>query len=316
MQFQRLSYGNLPPQPAWRSWIGTGERQASGTDGEAAGRRGYRDAVAGRTLAGPRFGDDDGSAGPQVTAALADYAAGRGSEHAVLAALDSARLIVPVVALPAPEHPAGDAAGDAAAPGAPRGAKSSEMALPTVIGDDGRAALPAFTGAATLARWRPEARPVPVPAARVWESGAKDASAVVIDIAGPVPFAVDGARLAALAHGRPVPLPHEDPDVLALAHEALTAEPAVAGYRLLPGADGTDLTLFLVPVPGCAEAALAGAAQRAAGRLLAGAGGRVRRGIAVAAGEVAAGPRPARPGGTGTGGAGETRGAGGAGGAV
>ena len=99
------------------------------------------------------------------------------------------------------------------------------MALPTVIGGDGRAALPAFTSAASLARWRPGARPVPVPAAQVWQSGASDASAVVIDIAGPVPFAVDGARLAALAQGRPAPLPHEDPDVTALAREALAAEP-------------------------------------------------------------------------------------------
>lgn len=230
--------------------------------------------MAGRTLAGPRFGDDDGSAAPQVTAALADYAAGRGSEHAVLAALDAARLIVPVLALLAGE--------ETPAPGGLRREKSSEMALPTVIGNDGRAALPAFTGAAALARWRPGARPVPVPAAEVWQSGARDASAVVIDIAGPVPFAVDGARLAALARGSPAPLPYQDPDVMALAQEALAAEPVIAGYRLLPGEDGTDLTLFLVPVPGCGEAELAGAARRAAGRLLAGAGGRVRRGIGVA----------------------------------
>jgi hypothetical protein len=232
--------------------------------------------VAGRTLAGPRFPGDDGSAGPEVTAALADYAAGRGSEHAVLAALGSARLMVPVVALLAEQ--------DTPGPGGLRREKSSEMALPTVIGGDGRAALPAFTSAAALARWRPGARPVPVLAAQVWQSGARDASAVVIDIAGPVPFAVDGARLAALAQGRPAPLPHEDPDVAALAHEALAAEPVIAGYRLLPGEDGTDLTLFLVPVPGCgpAEPALRDAAQRAAGRLLAGAGDRVRRGIQVA----------------------------------
>ena len=233
--------------------------------------------MAGRTLAGPRFGDDDGSAGPEVTAALAAYAAGRGSEHAVLAALDAARLIVPVVAVLTAE--------DAPGPGGLRREKSSEMALPTVIGNDGRAALPAFTGAAALARWRPGARPVPVPAARVWQSGARDASAVIIDIAGPVPFAVDGARLAALAQGRPAPLPHEDPEVRALAHQALAAEPVVAGYRLLPGEDGTDLTLYLVPVPDCAEAVLADAARRAAGRLVAGAAARLRRGIGVAVAE-------------------------------
>ena len=159
--------------------------------------------MAGRTLAGPRFPGDDGSAGPRVTAALTAYAAGRGSEHMVLAALDSARLIVPVVALATAE--------EVAAPGGPRREKSSEMAIPTVVGNDGRAALPAFTSAASLARWRPGARPVPVPAGEVWRSGAAEASAVVIDIAGPVPFAVDGARLAALAQGRPVRRPTRIP---------------------------------------------------------------------------------------------------------
>jgi hypothetical protein len=241
--------------------------------------------MAGRRLAGPRFPDDDGSAGPHVTAALAAYAAGRGSEHAVLAALDSARLMVPVVALLAAE--------DVPGPGGLRRDKSSEMALPTVIGSDGRAALPAFTSAASLARWRPEARPVPVPAAQVWQSGTTDASAVVIDIAGPVPFAVDGARLAALAQGRAAPLPHEDPDVMALAHEALAAEPsacmaalaaepAIGAYRLQPGTNETDLTLLLVPVPGHGAGEVRDAAQRAAQRLVGGAGDRVRRGIQVA----------------------------------
>ena len=190
-----------------------------------------------------------------MTAALDAYAAGRGGEHAVLVALDASRLLVPVVAVLAEE--------DTAAPGGPRRDKSSEMALPTVIGTDGRAAVPAFTSAATLARWRAEARPVPVPAARVWQSG---------------------ARLAALAQGGPPPRPHEDPDVAALVHAALAAEPAVAAYRLLPGEDGTDLTLCLVAVPDGdpADAAFTRAARRASERVLAGAGPRLRRGIQVA----------------------------------
>jgi hypothetical protein len=93
---------------------------------------------------------------------------------------------------------------------------------------------------------------------------------------------VDGARLAALAQGRPVPLPHEDPDVLALAHEALVAEPVIGGYQLRPGTDGTDLTLLLVPVPGHGAGEVRDAAQRAAQRLMGGAGDRLRRGIQVA----------------------------------
>jgi hypothetical protein len=66
-----------------------------------------------------------------------------------------------------------------------------------------------------------------VPAASAWLAGTQEADAVVIDVAGPVTFAVDGARLAALAAGRPVPLPHQDPDVLAALHLALEREPLI-----------------------------------------------------------------------------------------
>ena len=57
---------------------------------------------------------DRGDADPQVAAALGAFAAGHGSEHATLAALGRARLLVPVVALLAEAAP-GD--GTAAGPG-------------------------------------------------------------------------------------------------------------------------------------------------------------------------------------------------------
>jgi SseB protein N-terminal domain len=163
--------------------------------------------------------------------------------------------------------------------------KVSEMALPTLVGSDGRHALLAFTCLQSLARWRPDARPVPVPADRVWQAGLQEASAVVIDVAGPVPFAVDGARLAALAENRPPPLPHEDPDVRAAAGAALSAEAVIAGFALLPGEGDSDLTIQVTLVPGCGpgQARAQEAIQRSAERILAEVGGRVRRGIAVAA---------------------------------
>ncbi|HUY45373.1 MAG TPA: SseB family protein [Streptosporangiaceae bacterium] len=110
--------------------------------------------------------------------------------------------------------------------------KTTEMALPTLVGRDGRHAILAFTSLDALTRWRADARPVPVPAARAWLAGTQDASAVVIDVAGPVPLAVDGARLAALAAGRPVPLPHQDPDVLAALQAALADEPLIVQAAL------------------------------------------------------------------------------------
>ncbi|HEY7361389.1 MAG TPA: SseB family protein, partial [Streptosporangiaceae bacterium] len=136
-----------------------------------------------------------------------------------------------------------------------------------------------------LTGWRPDARPVPVTARQVWQAGAGEASAVVIDIAGPVPFAVDGARLAALAEGRPAPLPHNDPDVQALAGAALAGEPLIAGFALLPGSDGSDLTIQVTLARGYgpAGARAQAAIQRAVERIVAGGGGRVQRGITVAA---------------------------------
>ena len=168
---------------------------------------------------GQQFRGDRGAADPQVAAALAAYLAGQGSEQAALSALAAARLLVPVIAVLA-DATAPTAAADAApaarpAPCATAGDKNSEMVLPTLIGRDGRPAVLAFTGLDALARWRPDARPVPAEADRVWRAAVADGCAVVIDVAGPVPLAVEGARLAALAAGRPVPPPHEDPDVRA-----------------------------------------------------------------------------------------------------
>ena len=163
---------------------------------------------------GQQFRSDRGEADPRVAAALAAYQAGQGSEQAALGALAAARLLVPVIAV------AGRRPGPRPAPA---GDKNSEMVLPTLIGQDGRPAVLAFTGLDALARWRPDARPVPAEADRVWRAAVADGCAVVIDVAGPVPLAVEGARLAALAAGQPVLPPHEDPDVRA------AVEAAVAG---------------------------------------------------------------------------------------
>ena len=67
---------------------------------------------------------------------------------------------------------------------------------------------------------------------------------------------------AALAEGRPAPMPHEDPDMLALVHGVLRAEPAIAGFRLLPGRHGTDLTLCLAPAPTATQVQVRGAVER------------------------------------------------------
>jgi hypothetical protein len=176
---------------------------------------------------GQQFRDDDGAADPRVTAALAAYHTGQGSEQDALTALAAARLLVPVVAVLADGQTAsGGRAAD--------GDKNSEMVLPTLIGQDGRPAVLAFTGLDPLARWRPNARPVPAESDRVWRAAVADGCAVVIDVAGPVPLAVEGSRLAALAAGQPVPAAYEDGDVRAEVEAAIAAEPVIVGFSLAP----------------------------------------------------------------------------------
>ena len=256
----------------------------------------------GRGSGNGRPSADDGSADPDAAAALAAFAAGAGSEHAALTALASTRLLVPVLAAPAQDSgglvsgdgPADHAAAGHAAAGhgaashaaAGHGAagtgaeKTSEMSIPALVGQDGRLAVPAFTCLDALTRWRPEARPVPMDAGRVWQSAVADARAVVLDVAGPVPVAIDGARLAALASGQPVPLPHDDPDVLAEVTQAVAGLPAIGATRLSAGGADGDLTVELVISPGCAGPA-AELARSAATAIMARLGTRLRRGVQV-----------------------------------
>jgi type III secretion system (T3SS) SseB-like protein len=210
---------------------------------------------------------------------LAQYAAGSISEHAVLTALAGARLLVPVVAVLADDVAGGEGEG---AGGGVAGEKASEMAVPAIVGHDGRRALPAFTSLETMRRWQRDARPVPVAAAGVWQSAVRDSQAVIVDIAGPVPVAVEGARLLALANGEQVPHLHEDPDVHAAVAAAAAAQPPGLRVRLAPSAGDADLTLELAPAdPGARGRVADDAARAIADDVAARLAGRLRRGIAV-----------------------------------
>lgn len=134
---------------------------------------------------------DDGSADASVAAALAAFSAGTADATAVLGALSGSRLLVPVVALltatEVGEHGL-------------RQEKESEMALPKLVGKDGREAVLAFTNAESLARWRADARPIQSGALQVCRAAVGEgAAAVVVDVAGPVPFVIEGEVLHALA---------------------------------------------------------------------------------------------------------------------
>ena len=124
----------------------------------------------------PAAPDDNGAADPALVEALAD-----GDPAQINVAILEARLLVPVVAMPSED-------GDA------------EMAVPALVAADGRRALPVFSSYDALRAWRADARPVPMPGARVVAGAAAERyDGVVLDVAGPTPHTVDGADLLTLA---------------------------------------------------------------------------------------------------------------------
>jgi hypothetical protein len=147
-----------------------------------------------RDLPDPGFPGDDGTASPELAAALGAYDAEPAGRHdATLEVLQRTRLLVPVVALLGEvEYDDSGLAQE----------KTSDMATVLTRGEDGRTALLAFTGSDALQRWDPDARPVPVTVARAAEAAlAEGAAAVVVDVAGPVMFVVDAEDLRELAAG-------------------------------------------------------------------------------------------------------------------
>lgn len=151
---------------------------------------------AGRRIPDPGFAGDDGAADPGLVAALAEYAAAPERSLEVFLALQDARLLVPVVAvLGEVEYDDAGLAHD----------KTSDMATALLTGQDGRQALLGFTALETLEAWRADARPVPVAATLAARSALQEgASALVIDVAGPTSYVVEGHLLEGLARGWPL----------------------------------------------------------------------------------------------------------------
>ena len=144
-----------------------------------------------RTIPDPGFAGDDGSAHPELAAAIAAYASDPGRHLEVFLALQGARLLVPVLAVP------GDVEVD---PAGRTREKTSDMATVLVTGRDGRQAMLGFSSVETLAAWRTDARPVPVAAPLVARSALEaGAAALLVDLAGPTTYVVQGDLLEGLA---------------------------------------------------------------------------------------------------------------------
>lgn len=111
---------------------------------------------------------DTGEADPRLTAALASQ-----DVAAIRTALLEARVLVPIMA---------------------QGQESAsvEMAVPRLVGADGRHALPVFSSYDALRAWQADARPVPMPGRQAVAAALEEGyAAVVLDVAGPVSHTVE-----------------------------------------------------------------------------------------------------------------------------
>jgi hypothetical protein len=207
---------------------------------------------AGRSLSGDdarihNFDDDDGAADAGYLAARADLLAGEGSEAGVVASLATARVFVPILAQLAEESEgAADAHGDLL-----HGDKQADMALVTLKAPDGRTAMPAFTSAAALKAWHPDARPVAVYAPRAALSAvAEGADLLVLDPGSDLPFVVRRPAVWALAQQRTWTPSYADPELARTLGEAAAGFPAVRRVEIHPGGGVASLAADGRQLPG------------------------------------------------------------------
>ena len=168
------------------------------------------------------FEGDEGTADPALVAALDS-----GDQVRFMAALQGARLLVPIVAEPVETAVEDGLTVD----------KQTDMAAVTLVAPDGERALPVFTSLGAIAAWDPQARPVPVTSARAAQAAVSErCDVMVIDVAGPRTHVLRPSMVWALAQEREWLIPHDDPFVARAVAAALVQEGTVRSHRIEEGA--------------------------------------------------------------------------------
>ena len=136
------------------------------------------------------FADDNGLADPMLRSAILTYTStglATDSRH-LLSLLVSARLLVPVVSFIDSQQDGVE--------------KDSHMRSVELHGPNGQKALLAFTGTDSVQMWNADARPIPQHAFLVARAAIEqDLDAIILDVAGPSPVALEGMLLNLLAIG-------------------------------------------------------------------------------------------------------------------
>ncbi len=181
----------------------------------------------GRSFESNRHQGDDGSADPDLLAALTAFRDGSGDQAAVVEAYRRARLLIPLIA----------AKGDEGV--GPHGLvvdKTQELSIVTVAAPDGRRVLPVFTSVAAMGRWDAAARPVPADGARTAVAASSDdTDLIVIDPGSDTEFVIRRPAVWAIAQGIAWEPSFASPEVFAGLQESVGGELAIIDLAVEPG---------------------------------------------------------------------------------
>jgi len=213
---------------------------------------------AGQPWAGRRFepdvaADDDGLAPAALVAALRRFHERESGEESVIDAIRGSRLLIPLVtALGEVGQTESGLTVD----------KTQELSIITVAGPDGRNVLPAFTSAAAMSAWNPDARPVPADAVRVALAAAQEnTDLVVVDPTSPSEYVIRRPALWAIAQSLPWTPSYASVPVRSAFEASVATELSVLTVQLVsgdPGArlSGPELIVRLELVDGLTQAEL------------------------------------------------------------
>ena len=193
------------------------------------------------------FPEDDGSTPEPLAEALAAHRAGQDPHRRQLvAALSSARVLVPIMAVATETGTTAHGL---------TGDNGADMAMVSITAADGTTMLPLFTSVTALSAWRNDARPVPVVAPQAAQAAVQEGcTSLLLDPATPAeeggPVLLPRSVLWALAQGRDWLPPHEDPE-LARALERIGQEAAAEVQALTARAgESAEVDLHVQLRPG------------------------------------------------------------------
>lgn len=206
----------------------------------------------GRAFETNAFADDDGSARPELIAAIAEFQASKNPQK-VIEEFRKSRLLIPLVAaLGESETGAHGHTVD----------KSAELSIVTVSTPDGATALPVFSSVEAMSRWNPNARPVPAGAVRVALAAASEGNTrIVLDATSVSEFVFRRPAIAALAQGFEWQAPHLNQELCTLLESAARSIPEILNVEFetadpLSRLQGAELVVALTIIEGLDAAQL------------------------------------------------------------